>query len=55
LSVSNKFDAYFDEVWTNSLGYSESLDYSELNNPNWMRWYRAAVFRIQEWTQLSTY
>lgn len=55
LSVSNKFDAYFDEVWTNSLGYSESLDYSELNNPKWMRWYRAVVFRIQEWTQLSTY
>ena len=55
LPVSNKFDAYFDSVWTNAQGNIESIDHSELNNPKWMQWFRAVLFRIQEWTQLSTY
>lgn len=55
LPVSNKFDAYFDSVWTNAQGNVESIAHSELNNPKWMQWLRAVLFRIQEWTQLSTY
>lgn len=55
LPVSNKFDAYFDSIWNNALGYAESLDYNELNNPRWMQWFRAGIFRFQEWTQMSTY
>ena len=55
ISVNNEFDLYFESVWENSLGFEESYEYKALKNPKWMQYIRLFVYRVQEWTQLSTY
>jgi phosphatidylserine/phosphatidylglycerophosphate/cardiolipin synthase-like enzyme len=55
ISINNEFDLYFESVWENSLGFEESFEYKALKNPKWMQYIRLFFYRIQEWTQFSTY
>ena len=55
ISVNNEFDLYFESIWENSLGFEESFEYKALKNPKWMQYIRLFFYRVQEWTQLSTY
>ena len=55
VTVNNEFDLYFESVWGNSLGFEETVEYKALKNPKWMQYIRLCFYRIQEWTQLSTY
>ncbi|MFL2847786.1 MAG: phospholipase D-like domain-containing protein [Coraliomargaritaceae bacterium] len=55
ITVNNEFDLYFESIWGNSLGFEESVEYKALKNPKWMQYIRLCFYRLQEWTQLSTY
>ena len=55
IAINNEFDLYFESVWENSLGFEESFEYKALKNPKWMQYIRLFFYRVQEWTQFSTY
>ncbi|MFL2826339.1 MAG: phospholipase D-like domain-containing protein [Coraliomargaritaceae bacterium] len=55
IAVNNEFDLYFESIWDNTLGFEESFEYKALKNPKWMQYVRLIFYRIQEWTQFSTY
>ncbi len=54
LPISNAFDAYFDNIWNNEIGYNESFEYKALKNPKWMQYIRLFFYRFQEWSQISS-
>ena len=55
ITINNEFDLYFESVWDNSLGFEESLEYKALKNPKWIQYLRLFFYRVQEWTQFSSY
>ncbi len=47
-----EFDAYFESVWTNALGSTESLPYDDWADRSALKKWR---YRFQEWSGLSTF
>ena len=51
-SVGAEFDAYFESIWSNANGVTESLAYGEWADESALKKWR---YRFQEWSGLSTF
>jgi hypothetical protein len=50
-----RFKNYFDILWHNSDGLQHTLDYSAWEETGWKAKGKAALYRFQEWSGLSTF
>jgi hypothetical protein len=53
--VGAEFDAYFDSIWNNSLGFEESLPYEDWAENGWSLRWKTWLYRFQEWSGASTF
>jgi len=53
--LGTEFDAYFDDVWTNGRGITESLPYVERAESGWSLRWKTWLYRFQEWSGASTF
>lgn len=51
-AVGARFDAYFESVWSNATGVTESLPYESWADESALKKWR---YRFQEWSGLSTF
>lgn len=54
-AINRKFNEYFDAAWKNSDGMRYTLPYEELQLEGFARLWKAALYRFQEWSGMSTF
>ena len=54
-TAMHRFKSYFDLIWNNSDGLQYTLDYSAWEETGWKAKAKAILYRLQEWSGLSTF
>ncbi len=54
-SLGEAYDLYFDKVWNNTDGYTESQPYEEWAESGWTLRWKTWLYRFQEWSGASTF
>ncbi len=53
--LGSEFDTYFQTIWTNSDGMTETLPYEDWAETGWSLIWKTWLYRFQEWSGASTF